>query len=57
MKTRRMIICLFVLSFLINGISGAADWPNWRGKDYNGISSEKEWDPLKVKSGVQPLWR
>ncbi|MHC4153246.1 MAG: outer membrane protein assembly factor BamB family protein [Planctomycetota bacterium] len=57
MKTRRMIICLFVLSFLINGISGAADWPNWRGKDYNGISSEKEWDPLKVKSGVQPLWK
>ncbi|MHC5074301.1 MAG: hypothetical protein ACYTFE_05710, partial [Planctomycetota bacterium] len=57
MKTRRMMICSLILAFLINGIAAAADWPNWRGPGYNGISSEKEWGPLKVKNGMQPLWR
>ncbi|MHC5076500.1 MAG: outer membrane protein assembly factor BamB family protein, partial [Planctomycetota bacterium] len=57
MKTRRMMICSLILAFLINGIAAAADWPNWRGPGYNGISSEKEWDSLKVKNGMQPLWR
>ncbi|MFC1738418.1 PQQ-binding-like beta-propeller repeat protein [Planctomycetota bacterium] len=62
MKTQRMITnCLLISIFLaITGfysIAGAADWPNWRGPNYNGISSEKDWDPLKVKDGVQPLWQ
>jgi len=26
----------------------AADWPNWRGPDHNGISKETGWDPAAV---------
>ena len=62
MRTQRMMIsCLLVLGFVIltgfNNIAGAADWPNWRGPGYNGISSEKDWNPLKIKDGVKPLWQ
>ena len=62
MKTQRMITCYLLISIflVITGfysIAGAADWPNWRGPNYNGISSEKDWDPLKVKKGVKPLWQ
>jgi outer membrane protein assembly factor BamB len=29
-------------------ISAAADWPNWRGPDHDGISKETAWDPAAV---------
>jgi outer membrane protein assembly factor BamB len=35
----------------------AADWPNWRGPDHNGISRETGWDPAKLKDGPHFLWR
>ena len=28
----------------------AADWPNWRGPDHNGISKETGWDPAAVSA-------
>ncbi len=48
-----------ILSLLIvfYSVSDAADWPNWRGPNYNGISTEKDWDSLKVKDGMKPLWQ
>jgi outer membrane protein assembly factor BamB len=33
------------------------DWPFWRGPDRNGITDDKNWDPMKVKDGVRFLWR
>ena len=26
----------------------AADWPNWQGPNFNGISLEDEWDHEKI---------
>ena len=62
MKTQKIITrCLLAaVLFILTGfyqIAGAADWPNWRGPNYNGISNEKNWDPLKIKEGVKPLWK
>ena len=48
-------VCIGIASLCIR--AQAADWPNWRGPDHNGISSEKGWDPGKIKAGVKPLWR
>lgn len=36
-----------ILSGIISSLD-AADWPNWQGPNYNGISSETEWDPDKI---------
>ncbi|MHC4738839.1 MAG: PQQ-binding-like beta-propeller repeat protein [Planctomycetota bacterium] len=61
MKKRLITGYLLIAAFLsltcFCNIVEAADWPNWRGPDYNGISAEKDWDPLKIKDGVKPLWR
>ncbi|MHC4396189.1 MAG: PQQ-binding-like beta-propeller repeat protein [Planctomycetota bacterium] len=62
MKTLRVITkYLLVATFLflagVCNVAEAADWANWRGPNYNGISAEKDWDPLKIKDGVKPLWR
>jgi len=38
------------------GVAEAADWPNWRGPDHNGISAETGWVAGKIKEGVKPLW-
>jgi outer membrane protein assembly factor BamB len=32
----------------------AADWPNWRGPDFNGISAETDWDPDRIEN---ILWK
>ena len=34
----------------------AADWPNWRGPDYNGISQETDWFEKWGSSGPKRLW-
>ena len=61
MKKRQITVYLLVAAFLSLtcscNIVEAADWPNWRGPDYNGISTEKDWDPLMIKDGIKPLWR
>lgn len=35
----------------------AYDWPCWRGPGHNGISMEKEWDPLVLQNGNFTCWR
>jgi len=34
----------------------AADWPNWRGPDHNGISQETDWFEKWDSSGPERLW-
>ena len=34
----------------------AADWPNWRGPDHNGISQETDWFEKWGSSGPKRLW-
>ena len=55
--TKYLLIAVFFILTGFYQIAGAADWPNWRGVNYNGISEEKNWDPLKIKQGVKPLWK
>lgn len=35
----------------------AADWPNFRGPDYNGISKETGWSIKWPAGGPKPLWK
>ena len=37
----------------LSGKAGAADWPQWRGPNRDGISSEKGW----VAANPKPLWQ
>ncbi len=39
------------------GIAEGADWPNWRGPDHNGISKEKNWNPIFPETGAKILWK
>ncbi len=34
----------------------AADWPNWRGPNHNGISNEKGWSTNWPEAGPKKLW-
>jgi outer membrane protein assembly factor BamB len=34
----------------------AADWPRWLGPNADGISTEKDWDPMMVNDQAKPLW-
>ena len=34
----------------------AADWSRWRGPNADGISAEKDWDPMMVSDQIKPLW-
>jgi outer membrane protein assembly factor BamB len=38
-----MICIVFSLVSLMSAFAPADDWPNWRGPQYNGVSSEPNW--------------
>jgi outer membrane protein assembly factor BamB len=48
--------CVFIF-LCVCGFTLAADWPHWRGPDYNGVSQESDWNPEKIKEGAAPLWK
>jgi outer membrane protein assembly factor BamB len=51
-----MASVLFVSSFVI--ITGAfGDWPQWRGPERNGISTETNWNPEALAKGPNILWK
>ena len=50
---RSNVIVGLCLIALICSAVGAADWPNWRGPDYNGISKETGFDAQTGKE----LWK
>ncbi len=37
-------------------VANAADWPNWRGPDHNGISNETGWLTTWPETGPKVLW-
>ena len=48
-------VCLVGLGYYSS--AGAADWPNWRGPNYNGISKETGWVAAWPQEGPKVLWR
>jgi len=50
---RLAIVCLAALAHS----SPAADWPNYRGPDHNGISQETGWTAQWPANGPKVLWK
>ena len=48
------LVALAVCSFTL--VAGAADWPQWRGPDRNGISKETGLLPSRQTEGPKLLW-
>ena len=42
---------------VFQGTAQAADWPNWRGPNYDGISSETGWSTTWPKDGPKVPWK
>lgn len=56
----RLLIFGFLTCTVLTGYcntSQAADWPNWRGPNHNGISSETGWAATWPKGKIKPSWR
>lgn len=49
-----LALCIICLCSL--GTVKAADWPRWRGPDYNGISKETGWKATLPEGGPKVLW-
>jgi outer membrane protein assembly factor BamB len=66
MESRKVIenyVLMLVFSFAACAIglgclatAQAADWPNWRGPNHNGISNEKGWLTTWPEAGPKVLW-
>jgi outer membrane protein assembly factor BamB len=56
MKVRALPIVLLLV--LVAGLLTAepATWPQWRGPNGNGVSSETGWNPKCLEGGAQVLW-
>lgn len=58
-KSSMLLLFCSVLCFICidhSGTAAAADWPQWRGPDYNGISKETDWDATFPEGGPKVLW-
>ena len=54
-----IVVFGLILSLCLTGTystAQAADWPNWRGPDYNGISKETDWTTEWPEDGPKVLW-
>ena len=49
-------IGIFLIVVLICSAAPAADWPNWRGPNFNGISNETGWDADWQDDEPKVLW-
>ena len=63
-RTIRRYLLLVALGFVISviglsryGAAEAADWPNYRGPNHNGISNETGWNATWPKDGPKLLWK
>ena len=60
-QPRRMkimfVLVLTMAAGLVGPEIGAADWPNYRGPDHNGISTEAGWVAKWSNDGPKVLWK
>jgi outer membrane protein assembly factor BamB len=58
MKSYRNVLILGLVIFaIVCGTAWAADWPNYRGPNYDGISSETGFSASWPESGPKVLWK
>jgi len=48
-------LCIIAAGFY--NTAQAADWPNYRGPDYNGITTETGWKSNWGDAGPKVLWK
>ena len=48
MKLSKKIISVAMMC--VSAVVFAADWPNWRGPNYDGISTETDWNPKALEN-------
>ena len=53
----KLIAAVWAVSFTSFAILLADDWPNWRGPQRNGNSSETNWLDVWVDSDPKVLWK
>ena len=54
------VVNVYILTLVFGiclGAAQAADWPNYRGPDHNGITSETDWKSNWGGSGPKELWK
>jgi len=52
-----VVILGLSISAIIFSTAQAADWPNYRGPNYDGISTETGWSATWPKDGPKMLWK
>lgn len=51
------IFVILILLLSLNQAIFAADWPNYRGPNFNGITSETDWQAAWGDAGPKQLWK
>lgn len=57
MKRLTTLSLTMAAGLMVSNSIQAADWPNWRGPDYTGISTETEWESNWGRTGPEILWK
>lgn len=52
----RPVFCLVYVAAVFVGFAAGADWPHWRGPNYDGISRETGFDPAALGEETEPVW-
>ncbi|MBE0535852.1 MAG: PQQ-binding-like beta-propeller repeat protein [Phycisphaerae bacterium] len=52
----RLSMFIVMAAVTLGCVAAAADWPHWRGPDYDGISKETGFDAAALGDGTKPVW-
>ena len=52
-----IIVAIGILFCFLSAMSFAADWPQWRGPDRDGVSSETGWSSSWPEDGPKQAWK
>jgi outer membrane protein assembly factor BamB len=55
-NARRALLAGLTGVMIMCGLASGGDWPNWRGPDYNGISTETGFNADWPEEGPKVLW-
>ena len=53
----RLVLCTLAFLAMASGMAAGADWPCYRGPEYDGISKETGWSSSWAGAGPEVLWK
>jgi outer membrane protein assembly factor BamB len=57
MAMKKILVLLSLAVFVVSAPAQTPDWPQWRGPNGSGATTETGWNPMALQGGARVLWK